>query len=168
MTLEFKNNSVAEHCCDFMQGLESLKEDALENALFNFQRAYETAPFDDIYHNKYASYCGLARVLNGDHGGVELCRDAASLEMMDGDVFLNLACAEWHMNSRQRAISVLEKGLQIDQQHPGLNKFQSNVGVRKKTAIEFIPRNSFLNNALGKLVRKKSDCSGGWTVQEFL
>jgi len=168
MTLEFKNSSVAEHCCHFMQGLESFRKNAVDQALENFQRAYETAPFDDIYYNKYASYCGLARVLNGDDAGVEICRDAASLEVMDGDVFLNLACAEWYMKNRQRAISVLEKGLLVDQQHPGLIKFQSNVGVRKKTAIEFIPRNNFLNKALGKLARKKSDFSGSWTVQQFL
>lgn len=168
MTLEFNNSSVAQHCCDFLHGLESLKEDAVAQALQQFQQAYESAPFDDIYYNKYASYCGLTRVLNGDDEGVELCRDAASMENLDGDVFLNLACAEWHMKSRKRAISVLEKGLKIDDRHPGLNKFKSNVGVRTKTAISFIPRNSFLNNTLGKLVRKKVMHFDSWTVQQFL
>ena len=167
MTLEFNNSSVAQHCCDFLQGLESLKDDAVAQALTNFQRAYETAPFDDLYYNKYASYCGLTRVLNGDSSGVELCRDAASLEILDGDVYLNLACAEWHMKCRQRAINVMEKGLQVDGEHPGLNKFKSNVGERTKTAISFIPRNNFLNNTLGKLARKKMASADTWTVYQL-
>ena len=51
--------------------------------------------------------------------------------------------------------------------HPGLNKFKSNVGVRTKTAISFIPRNNFLNNTLGKLGRKKMASSDGWTVYQM-
>ena len=136
-------------------------------ALANFQRAHEAAPFDDLYYNKYASYCGLTRVLNGDNSGVELCRDAASLEILDGDVYLNLACAEWHMKSRQRAISVMEEGLQVDGRHPGLNEFKSNVGVRTKSAISFIPRNNFLNNTLGKLARKKVTRVDEWAVDNL-
>lgn len=167
MTKNSNNNRVEQHCCDFLQGLEAFKKNAVSQALLSFQRAYDSAPFDDFYHNKYASFCGLTRVLSGDDSGLELCRDAASMEAMDGDVYLNLACAEWHMKSRQRAIRVLEKGLQIDQEHPGLNRFKSSVGVRTRTAISFIPRNSFLNNALGRLARKPEAVAEGWTVQQL-
>ena len=167
MCIDLSNNRVDQHCCDFLQGLEAFKKNAVTQALLSFQRAYECVPVDDFYHNKYASFCGLTRVLSGDDSGLELCRDAASLEVMDGDVFLNLACAEWHMKSRKRAISVLERGLQIDQEHPGLNRFRSNVGVRTRTAISFIPRDSFLNNTLGRLARKSDAVADDWSVQQF-
>jgi len=168
MTLVSSVNSEAQHCEVFAQGLQLLKDDSVPQALQSFQHAYQIAPYDDFYHNKYASYYGLARVLNGDKAGVELCRDAASMERFDGDVFLNLACAEWWMHSRKRTVNVLEKGLQIDHEHPGLNKFQQQLGARTKTAISFIPRSSILNIALGKLVRKKVDAIEEWNIQQVL
>ncbi len=168
MIVEFKSSSVTEHCSDFIQGLVSLKAFSVPQALHNFQCAYDGVPYDDVYHNKYASFCGLARVLSGDRGGVELCRDAARLETFDGDVFLNLAYAEWHMNSRKRSIMILKKGLRIDRKHSGLIKFQQQLGVRSKKLIPFIPRDSYLNKTLGKLVRKKASAKAPWTFQDLL
>jgi len=167
MTIEFKNNSVAEHCNDFIRGVGLLKEHSVSQALDCFQRAYDGVHYSDIYHNKYASYCGLTRVLNGDRAGVELCRDAARQEMIDGDVFLNLAYVEWHMNSRRRSIGVLEKGLKVDQKHPGLNRFQKHLGTRAKPVIFFFSRDNILNKTLGKLVRKKVPKTN-WTFQHLL
>lgn len=171
MTLAYKSNTSAEHChdtehCnDFAQGMFFLKAYSVLQALQNFQRAYDAVSHDDIYYNKYASYCGLARVLNGDQAGVELCRDAASKETFDGDVFLNLAYAEWYMKSRKRSIKTLEKGLYVDCHHPGLNQLQKYLGTRSKQAISFISRDSFLNKTLGKLRRKKPLLDSGLLQQ---
>lgn len=167
MTLNYNNQCEVEHCNAFVQGLDYLKEYSVPQALNNFQRAYDAAPYDDIFHNKYASYCGLARVLTGDRAGVELCRDAARQEAIDGDVFLNLAYAELHMKSRKRSIKTLEKGLYVDSHHPGLNKLQKHLGTRSRQVISFISRDSFLNKTLGKLSRKKS-LSQSWTFQQLL
>ena len=167
MNLKDNNQNVNEHCNHFLQGLGYLKEYSVPQALNNFQRAYDAAPYDDIYHNKYASYCGLARVLTGDCAGVELCRDAARKEIIDGDVYLNLAYAELHMKSRKRSIKTLEKGLYVDSHHPGLNKLQRHLGTRSKQVISFFSRDSFLNKTLGKLSRKKPS-SQSWTFQQLL
>ncbi len=156
MIVEFNRNSVSEHCENFVQGINYIKEYSLPQALLKFQMAYDEIPYGDIYHNKYASYCGLARVLNGDRAGVELCRDAARQEMVDGDVFLNLAFAEWHLKSRKRSIGVLEKGLSIDSKHPGLTRFQCHIGKRAQPVLFFIPRNNIFNKVLGKIVHKKN------------
>jgi len=154
MIVENTRNIVSGHCDDFVKGLGHLKRHSLPEALLSFQLAYDGVPYGDVYHNKYASYCGLARVLNGDRAGIELCRDAARQEKLDGDVFLNLAYSEWHMKSRKRSIGVLEKGLTVDKKHPGLTRFQSHIGKRGKPVLFFISRDSIVNKMLGKIVRK--------------
>lgn len=159
------------HCQHFVAGLALLKDptvpDSLLGALKNFKCAYQQSPHDDFYHNKYASYLGLTRFLTGDGSGLELCRDIASQENFDGDVFLNLAYAEWVNKNRARTIDVLEKGLLVDQFHPGLNRFKKRLGARQKTAFEFIPRDSFLNVALGKLARSK-DSAEEWDYSQLI
>ena len=152
----FLDSKVASfQCLEFVEGLGHLKESEMQSALKKFHRACYASTCDDFYYNKYVSYLGLTRVLTGDTSGVEQCREAANQETLDGDIFLNLAYAELHMNSRQRSIDVLEKGLQIDDKHPGLNKLRKQLGTRQFTAFEFIPRNSLLNVALGRLTRRK-------------
>jgi len=168
MIVENNNSCQYQHCDDFTQGLNFLKAHSLPQALLNFRSAYNAVPYNDSYHNKYASYCGLARVLNGDKSGVELCRDAARQEMKDGDVFLNLAYAEWFMNSRKRSIGVLEKGLSIDSDHRGLNIFQNHLGKRAEPILSFVARDSFLNKTLGKIIRKKTPFKDDWTLQHLL
>jgi len=168
MTVEFKSRSVSQHCDNFIQGLADLKKYAIPQALDNFQRAYDAAPYGDIYHNKYASFCGVARVLNGDRAGIELCRDAVRQELIDGDVYLNLAYAEWHIKSRKRSVGVLKQGLMVDRRHPGLKKFQQHLGQRSRKMIFFVSRDHVLNKVLGKLVRKKESTKANWTFQNLL
>jgi len=162
------NESISQHSENFTQGFNFLKSHSLPQALINFRLAYNAVSYNDIYHNRYASFCGLALVLNGDKSGVELCRDAARQEMNNGDVFLNLAYAEWFMDSRKRCIGVIEKGLTIDKQHQGLNKLQKHLGKRGEPVLSFVSRDSFLNKTLGKIVRKKTRIKDDWTLQHLL
>lgn len=144
-------------CCnDFVEGVQHLKGRSIPQAVERFQLAYESVGRSDVYHNKYASYCGLARVLSGDRSGLGLCRDAARNELHDGDVFLNLARAEWYFKNRKNSVIALKKGLQIDNRHPGLRQMRELMGIRKRSVLPFLPRNHALNHALGKLMRKKS------------
>ena len=84
---------------EFLSGISCLKVSSLTEAQRLFQLAYESVNNSDVYHNKYSSFCGLLRVLHGDPGGLILCRDAARSECLDGDVFLNLARAEWILST---------------------------------------------------------------------
>jgi hypothetical protein len=140
-------------CTEFVKGVEHLKERAVPKALESFQMAYESVARTDVYHNKYESYCGLTRVLSGDSSGLELCRDAVRNEFHDGDVFLNLARAEWYLNNRKQTVIALKKGLQIDMRHPGLRQMREQLGVRERSPLPFLPRTHPLNQALGKLMR---------------
>ncbi|MCW8955920.1 MAG: hypothetical protein OQL09_03485, partial [Gammaproteobacteria bacterium] len=86
---------------EFSRGVEHLNQKCMPEAVDRLQHAYESVGRGSVYHNKYASYCGLARVLSGDASGIQLCRDAARSEINDGDVFLNLARAELFLKNRK-------------------------------------------------------------------
>ncbi len=143
------------HSADFLSGIRCLKSGLNEEANRYFQLAYESVNNGDVYHNKYASFCGLLRVLHGDPGGLVLCRDAVRGEIMDGDVFLNLARAEWFYDSRKRTVSAILKGLDVDGKHIGLHQMHSDLGVRKRQPIPLVSRGNILNALVGKLLRKK-------------
>lgn len=141
-------------CCDdFVEGVSLLKDRAMPSAVSHFQKAYESVGRADVYHNKYASYCGLAKVLSGDSTGLGMCRHAAKNELHDGDVYLNLARAEWFYENRKAVVVALKKGLQIDNRHPGLRQMREQLGIRQRSALPFLPRSHPLNHALGKLLR---------------
>jgi len=143
-------------CCDeFVEGVSHLRDRAMPKAVSSFQQAYESVDRADVYHNKYASYCGLARVLSGDASGLAMCRQAAENEMHDGDVYLNLARAEWYYENRKAVIIALKKGLQIDNRHPGMRQMREQIGIRQRSPLPFLPRSHPLNHALGKLLRQK-------------
>jgi hypothetical protein len=143
-------------CCDeFVEGVEFLNHRVMPKAAVRFQQAYESVDRADIYHNKYASYCGLARVLSGDAGGLQLCREAAKSELYDGDVYLNLARAEWYFENRKLTVVALKKGLRVDAAHPGLRQMREELGVRQRSPLPFLPRSHPLNQALGRLLRAK-------------
>lgn len=141
-------------CCnDFVEGVEHLKDRSMPRALRSFSLAYESVESTDAYHNKYASYCGLSRVLSGDRTGLELCREAARSEIHDGDVYLNLARAELFLQHRKNTVVVLKKGLQVDSRHPGLRQMREHLGARQRSPLPFLPRSHPLNHTLGKLMR---------------
>ena len=142
---------------EFKVAVDLFYNKSIAEAMHYFQLAYESVNRHDIYHNKYASYCGLVRLLNGDRGGLELCREVALNEKCDGDVFLNLARAEWHFQNRKKTIEALHKGRQIDALHPGILKMREELGIRKNKVLPGLTRNHTLNCFLGKLRREKAD-----------
>ena len=143
------------HSQDFINGIRCLKAGLNQDAHRYFQLAYESVKNSDVYHNKYASFCGLLRVLHGDHGGLTLCRDVARGEIHDGDVFLNLARAEWFYSNRKRTVYAILDGLEVDEKHMGLRQIHIDLGVRAFQPIPWVSRQSKLNIWLGKLLRKQ-------------
>jgi len=154
-TEQFVYGDLSHYSSDFKIGVGLFDIKSNEKALHHFQLAYESVNRSDIYHNKYASYCGLVRLINGDRGGLELCREVARNEIYDGDVFYNLARAEWRLRNRKKTIEALGKGLQIDNCHPGIHSMRKDLGVRKRVILPMLDRGHLINNSLGKLLRKK-------------
>ncbi len=110
---------------------------------------------DEQYHN-VLSYYGLAQVLISNENGLLLCRDAASNEVFDGDVFLNLACAELESNNRKRAVDAIRHGIKIDADNEQLNRACAKLDCRKKSCFSFLPRNHKLNRFFGRMLRRPS------------
>ena len=139
---------------NFINGVEFLKRGMISQACHCFEMAYEKISYKDLHYSKYASFCGYARVLNGDRGGLSICREVARDELYDGDVFYNLAKSEWFFKDRKRTVESLHKGMSVDRMHPGLCELRKELRIRKKTPIRFLPRDHTLNNIIGKLFRK--------------
>ena len=108
---------------------------------------------DGQYNNVQSCY-GLVQVLNSNENGLLLCRDAASNERFDGDVFLNLVCAELESNNRKRALDAIQQGIKIDACHVQLKRACAMLDCRKKCCIGFLPREHRLNRFLGRLMRR--------------
>ena len=140
---------------DFQEGIENFERGEIDAAAFSFELAYESVKRRDIINNKYASFCGLLRLLQGEHSGLILCRDAARNESRDADLFLNLALAEWSYRNRRKTVEAIFTGLDIDSDHPGLIKLHKELGVRKRKPVALLDRNNPLNVIVGKILRKK-------------
>jgi hypothetical protein len=146
------------HCCDyFKQGIEFLKSRSISSANKSFQLAFGSIDRNHSLHNTYLSYSGLAKILDGDSQGIDLCRQAVNLEFSNGDLFLNLARVEYFCENRKNAIFALQAGLEIDCQHSGLQLLQQKMGARQTKPISFLSRGHYLNQKIGRLFRKKNN-----------
>jgi len=124
------------------------------------ERAFKIA-LDSIdeHHGQYnsvLSYYGMSQVLISNKNGLLLCRDAASNEVFEGEVFLNLACAEWESNNRKRAVDAVRHGVKIDADNKQLNRACAKLDCRKKRCFGFLPRGHKLNRLVGRLLRRPS------------
>lgn len=104
--------------------------------------------------NSIMSYYGLSQVMNGNLEGLLICRDAASNEKSDGDVFLNLACAEWQSDNRKRAIEAIQHGLKIAPDHTRLRNACGKLDCRKRCCFGFLSRSHKLNRLFGRWRRR--------------
>ena len=134
-------------------------KDALEAKDYKAaERAFKLALDSvDEHHDQYnsiLSYYGLAQVLISDKNGLLLCRDAASNEVFEGDVFLNLACAEWASDNRKRAVDAIRHGVKIDADNKQLNRACAKLDCRKACCFSFLPRAHKLNRLVGRMLRR--------------
>ncbi len=136
---------------DFREGMQFLEDQQFDLALEAFARADINTPRDDVYKNKYRSYHGMMLLKTGHLNGMDLCRQAASGECRDGDVYFNLAQAELKRGNRRAAIVALNQGLQVDTSHPNLNRMRHKIGFRRDCVLSFLDRDNVINKFLGKL-----------------
>ena len=141
----------------FDKGCDALKAKDYRAAERKFNQAFRSIDERHELYNLVASYLGLSQVLISDPNGLLLCRDAASSEPRHGDVFLNLACAEWHTENRGRAIDAITHGRKIDRKHEQLIRAWVLVDSRRRNVIPLFPREHFLNRLLGRFMRRTRD-----------
>ena len=103
----------------------------------DFRKALESIDEHDELHNIVLSFYGLSQVLNARDNGLLVCRDAASNEVFHGEVFLNLACAEWYSDNRKRAIDAIRHGIKIDAENEQLNRACAKLDCRRKCCFSY-------------------------------
>ena len=141
----------------FDKGCEAFKAGDYKAAERAFREVMKSLDEHHVYYNRVASHLGLAQVLISDRNGLLLCRDAASSETVDGDVFLNLACAEWHTENRKRAIDAVLRGRKIDATHDQLVRACMLLDSRQRNVFPFLTRQHFLNRIAGRMMRRAQD-----------
>ncbi len=149
----------------FEKGRTALKSKDYRAALREFEETLQNVSEHHEQYNRVASYVGLTRVLVDDRNGLLVCRDAASSEVLEGDVFLNLACAEWYCDNRKRAVDSIIRGRKIDGENEQLVKACMLLDSRRKTIFPFLSRQHFLNRTVGRLMRR---AHGEITVHKLL
>jgi hypothetical protein len=137
----------------YQNAKDALKAKDYKAAERAFKVTLDSVGEHDEQYNSVLSYYGLAQVLNSDNNGLLLCRDAASNEVFEGDVFLNLACAELQSNNRKRAVDAIRHGVKIDADNKQLNRACAKLDCRKKCCFSFLPRGHKLNRMIGRLLR---------------
>ncbi len=157
-------SSVSVDSSTLQNAFELLKAQDYKAAERAYKKVLDSIDEHDDHYNFVLSAYGLSQVLNGNasvnnqesskQNGLLLCRDAANGEALDGDVFLNLACAEWVSNNRKRVIDALRQGIKIDADHQRLNNACLKVGCRKKCCFSFLPRSHKVNRFFGRLFRR--------------
>jgi tetratricopeptide (TPR) repeat protein len=152
--LEAVYTDYSECCEDFKNGIEHLRARSFHQAAECFQLALESVSKSHKYRNTYASYLGISKLMHGDLKAIEFCRRAINNEWKNADVFLNLARAELFCENRLNTVLAIEKGFDIDRYHIGLHVLSKRVGVRNRNAVSFLPRKSFINNFVGRRMRK--------------
>jgi len=140
----------------YQDALKLLKQQDYKAAERAFKKALEAIDEHHDQYNVVLSGYGLSQVLSGNKDGLLTCRDAASNEVFDGEVFLNLACAEWHGYNRKRAIDAIRHGVKIDADNVRLNHACAKLDCRKKCCFSFLPRGHKMNRLFGRLFRKPS------------
>ena len=138
----------------YQNAKNSLKAQDYKAAERDFKKVLDTIDEHNEQYNNVLSYYGMLQVLNSNRNGLLLCRDAASNELSDGDVFLNLACAEWRDNNRKRAVDAIQHGIKIDENHQQLNRACAKLDCRKRCCFSFLPRGHRLNRLFGRLFRR--------------
>lgn len=138
----------------FQRAKLALKAKDYRAAERDFKKVRDSMDEAAEQYNIVQSYYGLVQVLNSENEGLLLCRDAASNEAFDGDVFLNLACAEWHSDNRKRAIDAIRHGVKVDATHAQLNLACARLDCRKKSCFSFLPRSHKLNRLFGRFFRR--------------
>jgi len=129
-------------------GLAAIRARDLPAAHQAFERAHRRDP----RHLRAMSWYGVTLVLVERNSalGVSLCEQAAR-PVPDAELQLNLARVHLALNSRERAVRALLRGLQADPGHPMLLAAQAAMGTRRGPVLALLSRDNPLNRLLGRL-----------------
>ena len=136
----------------FANGKRYLKEENMDRALKEFEKAYK----EDREDPDYMSYYGLCKALRaGEIGlGLELCTRAIKKEFFKADYYTNLGKVYLAAGNKKSAIKVFLKGLKFEPNNEEMNKYLVDIGFRKHPVLRALGRANPVNKFLGILFRR--------------
>jgi len=129
-------------------GLAAIRAGDLPAAHQAFERAHRRDP----RHLRAMSWYGVTLVLVERNSalGASLCEQAVR-PGPDAELLLNLARVHLALNSRERAVRALQRGLQVAPGDPMLLAAQAAMGTRRGPVLALLSRDNPLNRLLGRL-----------------
>lgn len=135
------------------RGIESCRQGDWENGLYWLSLAVEaqvqTAELPGLMFS-YLGY-GMARYQGQGEQGLKLCQFGARVEMHQAESYYFLAKTHLVLGDKRSAYHEIERGTQVDADHPGLQELRLTLGQRRPPVLPFLSRRHALNRWLGKL-----------------
>ena len=126
----------------FHKGLEALAQREGVRALAMFEAAIR---LDRQFRNgrpqpRYLSYYGLCLGIESHRWkeAVDLCREAVASESYNPDLHLNLGRVLMAAGRRKEAWMALRRGLELDDQHEGLQRAVAAIAAKRRAASSAI------------------------------
>ena len=125
--------------------------------------APSSATIKDVVPAIALSYYGLCLAMHSKNftEASTFCELAIRNERFVGEHYLNLARVWWHAHNRRKMAEAIDRGLKVSPGWAPLLRFADEVGFRKDPVFGFLPRESVLNKALGKLRHRLQGSSSG-------
>ena len=138
----------------FRRAREALAEGQGRMALALFEAAIKIErQFRGKRQARYLSYYGLCLAMEADRmaEGIQLCREAVTLESYNPDLHLNLGRVLLRGGRRREAHAALNRGLELEPANPEIRKLLHGMGTRRAPVLPFLPRDNVLNVLLGRV-----------------
>jgi tetratricopeptide (TPR) repeat protein len=136
----------------FQRGVQLLRAGDGVAAHEHFRTAHGLDPASARYRSYYG--LGLALVEHRFNRALELCRAAAKEEFFNPELYYNLAQVHLGFGFKAEGVRYLRRGLMIDPANGPILEQLSNLGVRRRPVLEFLPRRHLLNRWLGRVRRR--------------
>ena len=135
------------------RGIEACRQGNWEEGLYWLSLAVEAEPQTADLPGLLFSYLGygMARYQGQEVQGLKLCRIGANVDMHVAESYYFLAKTHLLLGDKRSALEVIERGLQVDAAHPGLEELVLSLGRRRPPVLPFLSRRHGLNRWLGKL-----------------
>ncbi len=112
-----------------------------------------TAALKDVVPGSALAYYGLCLAMDrGNYAeGAKFVQIAIHNEPIVGEHYYVLARLWKQARSRRKMVEAIQRGVAASPRYAPLRRMASEVGIRRSAVIPFLPRESTLNKALGKL-----------------
>jgi len=134
----------------YRRGRDLLERGEMQPALEHFRTAHQVDRANPRYRSFYG--LGLALVERRFDRALELCRSAAKEEFFNPELYHNLARVHLAFGFKAEAIRYLRRGLMIDPGNRAMLTELSELGMRRRPVLSFLPRRHPVNRLLGRVV----------------